>query len=40
VGFGFATEAIQAVRKATFKPATKGGVPVKIWYVLNVQFKP
>jgi len=40
VGFGFDTEAIQAVRKATFKPATKGGVPVKIWYVLNVQFKP
>lgn len=38
-GFGFDAEALRAVRKATFRPPTKDGVPVKLWYTLTVQFK-
>ena len=40
VGFGFDNEAVQAVRKAGFKPATKDGVPVKMWHTVKVEFKP
>ena len=40
VGSGFDTEALQAAKKASFKPATKNGVPVKIWYRFQVNFQP
>ncbi len=38
-GFGFDTEAINAARRSSYKPATKDGVPVKIWHTLTIQFK-
>ncbi len=38
-GFGFDNEALQAVKKASFRPATKNGVPVKLWHTLNVKFQ-
>ncbi len=39
-GFGFDTEALQAIKKGSFRPATKNGVPVKMWYTISVVFKP
>jgi serine/threonine-protein kinase len=39
-GYGFDEAAIEAARRSTFKPATKNGVPVKMWYDLNINFKP
>lgn len=40
VGFGFDQEALQAARTATYSAATKNGVPVKIWFMLTVEFRP
>ena len=37
--FGFDQEALSAVKKATYYPATKDGVPVKFWHTITVQFK-
>ena len=37
--FGFDQEALSAVKKATYYPATKDGVPVKYWHTITVQFK-
>lgn len=39
-GFGFDEAAIDAARRATFNPATKDGVRVKMWYSLRVAFQP
>lgn len=38
-GFGFDEAAIDAARRASFRPATKNGTPVKMWMELSVQFK-
>ncbi|MDA8017203.1 MAG: TonB family protein [Thermoanaerobaculia bacterium] len=37
--FGFDQEALSAVKKATYQPATKDGVPVKFWHTITVQFQ-
>lgn len=37
--FGFDAEALAAAKKSTYEPATKDGVPVKIWYTLSIQFR-
>jgi len=37
--FGFDQEALSAVKKSTYKPATKDGVPVKFWHTITVQFR-
>ena len=37
--FGFDQEAMSAVKKATYYPATKDGVPVKFWHTITVQFQ-
>jgi TonB family protein len=37
--FGFDQEAMSAVKKSTYKPATKDGVPVKFWHTITVQFR-
>ncbi|HVR95428.1 MAG TPA: TonB family protein [Thermoanaerobaculia bacterium] len=39
-GFGFDEAALDAARKATFQPATKDGVKVKMWTTIRVAFKP
>lgn len=39
-GFGFDEAAIEAARRAQFKPAAKDGVRVKMWYTLRVAFQP
>ena len=39
-GFGFDEAALDAARRATFQPATKDGVRVKMWTTLRVAFKP
>jgi TonB family protein len=36
---GFNEAALAAARSARFRPATRGGVPVKAWYQLRVPFK-
>jgi len=36
---GFNEAALQAGRSATFRPATKDGVPVKVWYPVRIPFK-
>ena len=38
-GFGFDAEALQAAKKSTYAPATKNGVPVKMWHTLSVVFR-
>jgi TonB family protein len=40
VGFGFDEAAVDAARRATFRPATKDGVRVKMWTSLRVTFQP
>jgi len=39
-GFGFDEAALDAARRASFQPATKDGVKVKMWMTLQVNFKP
>ena len=39
LGFGFDAEAMNAAKRATWAPATKYGVPVKMWKELNVKFQ-
>jgi TonB family protein len=39
-GYGFDVAALKAARKTTWKPATKGGVPVKMWWTLRIEFRP
>lgn len=38
-GFGFDESALDAARRATFQPAVKEGVKVKMWTTLRVNFK-
>ncbi len=38
-GFGFDEAALDAARRATFQPAVKEGVRVKMWTTLRVNFK-
>ena len=37
--FGFDTEALAAAKKSTYAPATKDGVPVKVWHTLSIEFR-
>jgi TonB family protein len=37
---GLTESAVEAVRKWTFAPATKGGVPVKTWMTVPIPFEP
>ena len=39
-GYGFDEAAVDVARRATYNPATKDGVRVKMWTVLRVAFKP
>jgi TonB family protein len=39
-GFGFDEAALDAARRATFSPATKDGVRVKMWSTIRVAFQP
>jgi len=39
LGFGFDGEALNAAKRATWAPATKYGVPVKMWKELSVIFQ-
>ena len=39
-GYGFDEAAMDAARRATFNPATKNGVRVRMWYDMNISFKP
>ena len=36
--FGFDSEALKAVKRSQWNPATKNGVPVKMWKTLTVEF--
>jgi protein TonB len=38
-GFGFDEAAMDAARRATFRPATKNNVSVKMWMELSIAFK-
>ena len=38
-GYGFDEEALSAAKKSTYRPATKDGVPVKVWHNLSVEFR-
>ena len=38
-GFGFDQAALEAARRAAYKPATKDGVRVKMWTLLKVRFE-
>ena len=37
--FGFDSEALQAAKRSQWKPATKNGVPVKVWHTLSIEFR-
>ena len=39
-GFGFDEAALDAARRASFQPASKDGVKVKMWMMLRVNFNP
>jgi hypothetical protein len=39
IGFGLDENAVDAIRKATFQPATKDGKPVPVMLDLNIQFR-
>ena len=36
---GLNEAALAAAKRAKFRPATKDGVRVKMWYTLNIPFK-
>ncbi len=38
-GYGFDNEALNTARRRVYSPATKDGVPVKIWHTLEVVFR-
>ena len=38
-GYGFDEEALNSAKKATYRPATVNGVPVKIWQTLSIEFR-
>jgi len=38
-GYGFDEEALSSAKKTSYKPATKEGVPVKVWQTLSVVFR-
>jgi protein TonB len=40
VGLGFDEAALDAARRASYVPATKHGVRVKMWLDLNIKFVP
>lgn len=40
VGFGFDQEALNAARETSWRPAMQGGVPVKMWIDLRIEFRP
>jgi TonB family protein len=37
--FGFDAEALAAAKKSVYVPASKDGVPVKIWHTLSIEFR-
>jgi len=37
---GLTESAVDAVRRWTFSPATKAGVPVKTWMTVPIPFEP
>jgi len=39
-GYGFDEAALQATRMTVWQPATKNGVPVKMWWTVRIDFKP
>jgi TonB family protein len=39
VGYGFDNEALLAVKKGVFEAASVGGVPVKVWFNVKVEFR-
>jgi TonB family protein len=39
-GYGFDNAAVEAALATRFEPATKGGVPVKIWWTVRIAFQP
>jgi protein TonB len=39
-GFGIDQAALEAARKAKFKPGMRNGKPAEMWYLLKLQFKP
>jgi protein TonB len=40
VGYGMTDAAVEAVRRWTFVPARKAGVPVRTWMVIPIPFEP
>jgi TonB family protein len=38
-GYGFDEEALSVARKSIYSPATKEGIPVKVWMNLSVEFR-
>ena len=39
-GYGFDAEAMKVARRSHWEPATKYGVPVKMWVELRLSFRP
>jgi TonB family protein len=38
-GYGFDAEALNTAKRSIYSPASKNGVPVKIWHNLSVEFR-
>ena len=38
-GYGFDAEALKSAKRSVYSPASKDGVPVKIWHTLAVEFR-